>query len=35
VAWTVGFDPAGFYAWLDTLEENAEAKLVDERAAAE
>jgi len=26
-------DPAGFYAWLDTLEENAEAKLIDERAA--
>lgn len=28
-------DPAGFYAWLDTLEENAEAKLVEERAAAQ
>lgn len=27
-------DPVGFYAWLDTLEENAEAKLVEERAAA-
>lgn len=27
-------DPAGFYAWLDSLEENAEAKLVEERAAA-
>jgi metallo-beta-lactamase class B len=28
-------DPEGFYAWLDTLEENAEAKLVEERAAAQ
>jgi metallo-beta-lactamase class B len=27
-------DPEGFYAWLDTLEENAQAKLVEERAAA-
>jgi len=27
-------DPAGFYSWLDTLEENAEAKLLDERASA-
>ena len=26
-------DPEGFYAWLDTLEDNAEAKLVEERAA--
>jgi metallo-beta-lactamase class B len=26
-------DPNGFYAWLDTLETNAQAKLVDERAA--
>ena len=28
-------DPAGFYAWLDTLETNAQAKLVEERAAVE
>jgi hypothetical protein len=27
-------DPAGFYAWLDTLEANAEEKLIEERAAA-
>jgi metallo-beta-lactamase class B len=27
-------DPEAFYAWLDTLEENAEAKLIDERSAA-
>jgi len=27
-------DPEGFYAWLDTLEANAEAKLIEERAAA-
>jgi metallo-beta-lactamase class B len=27
-------DSAGFYAWLDTLEANAVAKLVEERAAA-
>jgi metallo-beta-lactamase class B len=28
-------DPAGFYAWLDMLEENAQAKLAEERAAAQ
>ena len=27
-------DPDGFYEWLDTLEENGEAKLVEEREAA-
>jgi metallo-beta-lactamase class B len=28
-------DPEGFYAWLDTLEVNAEAKLVEECAQAQ
>jgi metallo-beta-lactamase class B len=27
-------DPEGFYAWLDVLEKNAEAKLIEERAQA-
>lgn len=27
-------DPAGFYAWLDVLERNAKAKLIEERAQA-